>query len=229
MEYVFAPLIPSLSVAGSPLRFPLRRVWCIGRNYADHAKEMGHAALPEAPVIFAKPADAVVADGGTIVFPCATGDLHHEVELVVAIGRDGFRIAPEAALEHVFGYAVGIDLTRRDLQAAAKAKANPWEVGKSFDRSAPVGTIRPVADCGHPARGTISLRVNGGLRQNGDLAQMIWPVPALIAQLSQLFELHAGDLIFTGTPAGVAAVRPGDSLDAAIEGVGSLQLKFAAA
>ncbi|MBL8470227.1 MAG: fumarylacetoacetate hydrolase family protein [Rhodocyclaceae bacterium] len=228
MAYLFAPFVTSLPIAGSALRFPLRRVWCIGRNYADHVKEMGQAALPQAPVIFGKPADAVVAEGGAIPFPCATVDLHHEVELVVAIGQDGFRIAPEAALQHVYGYAVGIDFTRRDLQQAAKARGEPWETAKSFDRSAPVGVIQPASACGHPASGAIHLSVNGKLRQQGDLAQMIWRVPALIAQVSRLFELHAGDLLFTGTPAGVGAVVAGDRLEAEIEGVGTLAVTLTA-
>jgi len=219
------PERPSLAVAGGSALFPVRRIYCVGRNYADHAREMGHDPTREPPFFFMKPADAVLADGMPVPYPPGTANLHHEVELVVALGRQGRSVEPADALDLVFGYAVGNDLTRRDLQAAAKAKGQPWEVAKGFDHSAPISALKPALDIGHPAKGAITLAVNGQMRQQGDLADMTWSVPEIIAHLSRLFVLMPGDLIFTGTPAGVGPVGPGDVMEAAIEGVGSLTTK----
>ena len=222
MNYLFQPVIPALPVAAHDDLFPVRRIWCVGRNYAEHAIEMGADARREPPFFFAKPADAVVPGGGAVAYPPRTSDLQHEVELVVAIGRGGTDIPATAALEHVFAYAVGLDLTRRDLQAAAKRKGHPWEMGKAFDQSAPVSTLAAAAIIGHPARGVIRLAVNGVERQRGDIAAMIWLVPEIIANLSSQVALAPGDLIFTGTPAGVGPLVAGDRVEAAVESVGEL-------
>src|SRR5579863_2996627 len=223
MKYVFsAAPTPSVPIAGSDEVFPVHRIYCIGRNYADHAKEMGMPIDRGTPLFFSKPADAVVADGATIAYPPATHDLHHEVEMVVALHSGGSDIAAEAALAHVFGYGVGIDLTRRDLQAAAKAKGNPWDTAKAFDRSAPVSALRRASESHHPANAALSLEVNGVQRQHSDIAEMLFSVPQIIHELSKLFELKAGDLIFTGTPSGVAALVPGDSWLARLEGIAQL-------
>ncbi|MEG3176713.1 fumarylacetoacetate hydrolase family protein [Sphingomonas sp. RB3P16] len=203
--------------------FPVRRIFCVGRNYADHAREMGSDPDREAPFFFTKPADAVVVSGQPIPYPPRTKDLHHEVELVVAIGTGGADIPPARALEHVWGYAVGIDLTRRDLQAAAKAQRRPWDMAKGFDASAVVGDVASAAVIGHPAAGSIDLSVNGYIRQSSDLAEMIWSVPDLVAELSGFVTLHPGDLIFTGTPAGVGPLEVGDRVRAAIAGVGTFE------
>jgi fumarylpyruvate hydrolase len=217
-----APPTPSLPILGSDARFPVRRIFCIGRNYADHAREMGATVERDQPMFFCKPADAVVSDGADVSYPSATADLHHEVEMVVALAGGGRDIPAEAAEGLVFGYAVGLDLTRRDLQAAAKAKGHPWDVAKGFDQSAPVSAIRPLAQ-GRPGRQTrLSLAVNGQLRQQTTLAAMIHDVPAIVAALSKLFELKPGDLIFTGTPAGVAALQRGDRFHAELEGIAVL-------
>ena len=226
------PEVPSLAVVGSTDRFPLRRVFCVGRNYADHAREMGHDPDREPPFFFYKPTDGVVpcdaaAVAVTVVYPPATRDLHHEVELVVALAAGGRDIAVDQALGKVFGYAVGLDLTRRDLQARAKEKGHPWDMGKGFDQSAPVSALAPASALGQPAVGTISLAVNGQLRQQGNLNQMIWSIPEVIANLSTLVELRPGDLIFTGTPAGVGPVSRGDRLEGRIDGVGALTVVFA--
>jgi fumarylpyruvate hydrolase len=226
MDYVIpAPPVVTLAVAGDERRFPVRRVFCVGRNYAAHAREMGHDPDREPPFFFTKPADALVPDGATIPYPLATRDLHHEVELVVALGKGGADISAAQAPDRIFGYAVGIDLTRRDLQAEAKKLARPWDVGKAFDQSAPCSAIVPARAIGHPAQGRIRLAVNGITRQDGDLAQMIWSTPEVIAHLSRLFTLAPGDLIFTGTPAGVGPVDRGDVLDGQIEAVGELQVR----
>ena len=226
MDYVIpAPPVVTLAVDGDERRFPVRRVFCVGRNYAAHAREMGHDPDREPPFFFTKPADALVPDGATIPYPLATRDLHHEVELVVALGKGGTDISAAQALDCIFGYAVGIDLTRRDLQGEAKKLARPWDVGKAFDHSAPCSAIVPAARIGHPERGRIRLAVNGVTRQDGDLAQMIWSTPEVIAHLSRLFALAPGDLIFTGTPAGVGPVERGDVLDGQIEGVGDIQVR----
>ncbi|MDW8443235.1 MAG: fumarylacetoacetate hydrolase family protein [Acetobacteraceae bacterium] len=228
MAYLFdPPPQPALPVFGTDLLFPVRRIWCVGRNYAEHAREMGHDPDREPPFFFAKPADAIVASGATIPFPMATEELHHEIELVVAIGKGGVAIDPARALEHVFGYAVGLDMTRRDRQAEAKRLSRPWEIGKAFDRSAPMSAIAPASRIGHPARGAIVLAVNGEIRQAGDLAQQIWSVAETIAHLSRLVELAPGDVVMTGTPAGVGPVRPGDRLEGRIEAVGELSVTYA--
>lgn len=219
-----APEAPSLPVRGTADRFPVHRIYCVGRNYAAHAVEMGHDPDREAPFFFLKSPTTLLTDGRDLPYPPATRDLHHEVELVVALGRGGADIVPEAALGHVWGYAVGLDMTRRDLQAEAKKAGRPWEVGKTFENSAPCGELVPAAGIGHPDRGAIRLKVNGEPRQEGALEQMIWKVPEVIACLSTLFELRAGDLIMTGTPAGVGAVVRGDRLHAHVEGVGDLEL-----
>lgn len=225
MGYV-VPLwtLPTVAVAGSSEVFPVRRIYCVGRNYAAHAREMGADPDREPPFFFTKPADAIVANGSTVPYPPATRNYHHEIELVVAVGRGGSAIPAKSALDHVFGYAVGLDMTRRDLQAAAKQAGQPWDMAKGFDRSAPIGALQPAAAIGHPAQGAITLAVNGVLRQSGDLADMIWSVPETIACLSRLLELAPGDLIYTGTPEGVGAVVTGDRLEGAIEGVGRLTL-----
>jgi len=224
MTFVFPPeLTPSLAVAGSEQRFPVHRIYCIGRNYAEHAKEMGMAVDRATPVFFCKPADAVVADRSQIPYPPATTDLHHEVEMVVALQSGGSDIAAAAALRHVYGYGVGLDLTRRDLQAAAKTKGLPWDTAKAFDRSAPVSALRRALEIGHPQHAQLSLEVNGTARQNTNIDQMIFGVGDIIHELSKLFELHAGDLIFTGTPAGVAALQRGDRFVARLEGIAELR------
>ena len=226
MNYVFAPPPPvSVPVVGSNALFPVRRVYCVGRNYADHAAEMG-ADTREQPFFFSKPADALVPGGGDILYPPATSNLQHEVELVVALIGGGAGVLPARALDWVYGYAVGLDLTRRDLQQRAKDKGHPWDMGKGFDQSAPIGAIHPLAAVGHPDRGAIWLKVNGQLRQNGDLGQMSWKVAEVIANLSTYVALAPGDLIFTGTPAGVSTVTRGDVLEAAVEGIGELTVRL---
>jgi fumarylpyruvate hydrolase len=212
-------------VEGTRGRFPVHRIYCVGRNYAEHAREMGHDPDREPPFFFMKPADALVTDGGDFAYPSGSTDVHHELELVVALGRGGANIPPERALDHVYGYAVGLDMTRRDLQAEAKKMGRPWDVGKAFDGSAPCTAIRPVAEIGHPAKGAIWLEVNGAPRQRGDLAQLIWKIPEMIAYLSTVFTLAPGDLIFTGTPAGVGPVDRGDLLRGGVEGVGTLTVR----
>lgn len=224
MDYVIAPPPPaSLAIDASRDRFPLRRIFCVGRNYSAHVREMG-ADTREPPFFFCKPADAVVDSGAHIRFPVACTNLHHEAELVVALGRGGADIDADSAQDHVWGYAAGIDLTRRDLQSAAKAARRPWDMAKGFDRSAPCGALLPVTRGGHPARGHIRLSVNDDIRQDADLAEMIWPVPQIIAHLSRLVRLAPGDLVFTGTPAGVGPVVPGDRLRVEIAGLPELAL-----
>jgi fumarylpyruvate hydrolase len=219
MPYVFPPpVLPSLPVSGTDQRFPVRRIFCVGRNYAEHAREMGNDER-EPPFFFTKPGDAVVESGTVIPYPPATADLHHEAELVAAIGKGGADIAPADALDHVWGYATGNDLTRRDLQAEAKAARRPWDMSKGFDASAVVGPLRQAADIGHPERGAITCTVNGTVRQSGDIADMIWPLPDVIAHLSRLVTLASGDLIFTGTPAGVGALVAGDTCEVRIDGL----------
>lgn len=221
--YVVAPP-PEIAVPvqGEGL-FPVRRIYCVGRNYAAHAREMGGDPVREPPFFFAKPADALVTGDAPTPYPTETENLHHEVELVLAIGQGGADISPQAALSHVFGYAVGLDLTRRDMQDEAKATRRPWDMAKGFDASAPIGMIAPVSVIGHPASGRIALQVNGQTRQAGDLRDMIWPVPDIIAALSRLVRLAPGDLIFTGTPDGVGPLRRGDVLHGEVEGVGVLK------
>jgi len=211
MSYIIdPPRIASLPVIGSSARFPVHRIYCIGRNYAEHAKEMGAVVDRAQPVFFCKPADAIVTDGADVAYPSATADLHNEVEMIVALAHGGRDIAPDRALDCVFGYGVGLDLTRRDLQATAKAKSQPWDSSKAFDQSAPVSALRTVAQIGHPQQARLALSVNDAMRQQADIAEMIFKVPEIIAELSKLWELAPGDLIFTGTPAGVAALQRGD-------------------
>src|SRR5205085_1840318 len=210
-----------IAVAGSSQMFPVRRIWCVGRNYEEHIKEMGHD-VRDPPFFFAKPADAIVSDGATVPYPPLTKDMHHEVELVVALKSGGRNIKLENALDCIWGYGVGIDLTRRDLQIASRDMKRPWEIGKAFDSSAPCGPLQPASRIGHPDKGRIALKVNGKVRQDGDLAQMIWKVPEVIVKLSEMVELADGDVIMTGTPAGVAATVPGDKLECEIAGVGTL-------
>jgi fumarylpyruvate hydrolase len=221
-RYVIAPAPQAtIAVAGTTKSYPVRRIWCVGRNYLEHIREMGQDER-EPPFFFAKPADAVVPDGATIPYPPLTKDLHHEVELVVALKSGGRNIDVKRANDCIYGYGVGIDLTRRDLQIASRDIKRPWEVGKAFDASAPCGALRPAAEIGHPATGRIALKCNGKVRQDGDLEQMIWNVPEVIGKLSEMVELAAGDIIMTGTPSGVAATVAGDKLECEIAGVGTL-------
>ena len=222
-----APPVTTVAVEGTDEVFPVARVYCVGRNYAEHAIEMGHDPDREPPFFFMKPADAVVSTG-RLRFPTQTQDLHHEVELVVALGEGGRDIPVEQALDHVYGYAVGLDMTRRDLQSAAKQAGRPWDMAKGFDESAPTGTIRAADEIGHPTRGAVWLRINGEPRQEGDLDQQIWKVPETISYLSSLVTLRSGDLIMTGTPKGVGRVEPGDRLEGHIDGVGELSVSYEA-
>ncbi|MDE2238499.1 MAG: fumarylacetoacetate hydrolase family protein [Rhodospirillales bacterium] len=224
-DFVFAPPPPvSVPVTDGRL-FPVRRIFCVGRNYEAHAREMGGDPAREPPFFFTKPADALVLPGQDTPYPSETASLHHEIELVVAIGTGGAQIQPGEALSHVFGYAVGLDLTRRDMQAEAKALRRPWDLSKGFDASAPIGVIAPANAIGHPASGRIALGVNGETRQKGDLADQIWPVPDIIAILSRFVALAPGDLIMTGTPEGVNAVVKGDLMEGEISGVGTLRTR----
>lgn len=207
--------------------FPVRRIYCVGRNYIEHIREMKEADERDPPFFFQKPADAIVPDGGVISYPMLTADFQHEIELVVAIGRGGRTVAVNSAAELIFGYAVGLDMTRRDRQREARERSLPWEIGKSFDQSAPCGPIHPVSRVGHFHKGAITLAVNGIERQRGDLSQLIWSVPEIISNLSHHYELQAGDLIFTGTPAGVGPLVPGDRLEGVIEGLGTLRITIA--
>jgi fumarylpyruvate hydrolase len=221
-QYVIdPPPQPALAVAGTDKLFPVRRLWCVGRNYVEHIKEMGQD-VREPPFFFAKPADAIVPDGGTVPYPSLTKDMHHEVELVVALKSGGRNIATDKALACIYGYGVGIDLTRRDLQIASRDIKRPWEIGKAFDHSAPCGALTPAATIGHPSKGRIMLKVNGKVRQDGDLNQLIWNVPEIISKLSEMVALEAGDIIMTGTPSGVAATVAGDKIECEVEGVGKL-------
>jgi len=221
--YVISPPpVIAVPVLGGGV-FPVRRIFCVGRNYAAHAREMGADPEREPPFFFTKPADALVISAADTPYPSATENLHHEMELVVAIGTGGAEISPATALDHVFGYAAGLDLTRRDLQDAAKAARRPWDMSKGFDASAPIGDISPAALIGHPKMGRIALSVNGETRQAGDLADQIWPVPEVIAALSLLVRLAPGDLIFTGTPDGVGPLRRGDVAEGEIAGVGTVR------
>jgi len=215
------PPQPALAVAGSSEKFPVRRIWCVGRNYLEHIREMGQDER-EPPFFFAKPADAIVPDGATVPYPPLTKDLHHEVELVVALKSGGRNIPVNRADDCIYGYGVGIDLTRRDLQIASRDIKRPWEIGKAFDASAPCGPLRPAAEIGHPTKGRITLTCNGKVRQDGDLEQLIWNVPEVISKLSEMVALAAGDIIMTGTPSGVAATVPGDKLECEVAGVGRL-------
>jgi fumarylpyruvate hydrolase len=224
MSYVFTPpAATALPVRGSDALFPVRRVYCVGRNYAAHAIEMGHDPDKEPPFFFQKNPDNLVTDG-TFPYPSATSDVHHEIELLAFLGSGGVDIPADKALDHVFGYAVGLDMTRRDLQGEAKKLGRPWEVGKAFESSAPCGEIVPASEVGHPSSGAIWLKVNGKTVQEGDLNQMIWKVPETIAYLSGLFRLAAGDVIMTGTPSGVGPVSRGDALVGHVDGVGEIEV-----
>jgi fumarylpyruvate hydrolase len=226
-DYLFAPAPqPCVAVQGQSARFPVRRIYCVGRNYAEHSREMGYDPRATVPFFFDKPADALVADGGIVPYPTGTSNLHHEVELVLAIGAGGRDIAPEAAASHIVGYAVGIDMTRRDVQGAAKQEGKPWTMAKGFDYSAPLGPIALASAIGHPRKGRIALAVNGSVRQDSDIADMVWSPEEIIAALSKEIVLAPGDLVFTGTPSGVGAVQPGDRLEAEIAGVGTLSVSI---
>jgi fumarylpyruvate hydrolase len=224
-RYLFEPQpIPVLPVRGSDRLFPVHRIYCVGRNYAEHAIEMGHDPNREPPFFFQKNPDTLVVNG-EFPYPDKSSDVHHEFELVVALAKGGKDIPAERALDCVFGYAVGLDMTRRDLQGEAKKLGRPWEVGKAFESAAPCSEIVPASAIGHPSKGSVWLKVNGEMRQKGDLSQLIWKVPEVIAYLSGLFALKPGDLIFSGTPAGVAAVKRGDRLHGGVEGVGELEVR----
>ena len=225
-DYVIAPpAVTSVPVAGGG-SFPVRRVFCVGRNYAAHAREMGSDPDRELPFFFCKPADALVINGADMPYPPMSQDLHHEMELVVAIGKGGANIAEADALGYVWGYAAGLDMTRRDLQNAAKKEGKPWDMGKGFDHSAPIGTMIRAADLPDPTKGLIELKVNGAVRQTSDLSLLIWSVAETIAYLSKLVALAPGDLIYTGTPEGVAAVQRGDVLEGVVAGVGTVRAKI---
>ena len=232
MSYAFDPLAPpSVAIAGEVGRFPVRRIFCVGRNYAAHAREMGHDPDREPPFFFTKPADAIVIcmdpkNPTKIPYPPATKNLHHEMELVVAMKSGGANISVEKALDHVFGYAVGLDMTRRDLQNQAKDMGRPWDMGKGFDQSAPIGMIYPASEIGHPSKGTIQLDVNGKTRQKSDINALIWSIPETISYLSGLVTLAAGDLIYSGTPEGVAAVGKGDTLQGFVDKAGTVSVTY---
>lgn len=222
----FSVVPPSTAIADCASPFPVRRIFCVGKNYADHAREMGGDPAREPPFFFSKPADAVVAGDARIAMPPRTGNLHHEIELVVALGQGGANIKVETALDTIFGYAAGNDLTRRDLQADAKAGGCPWDMAKGFDHSAVLSPIRAAADIGHPSDARIWLSVNGQVRQDGNISDMIWPVADIIATLSTYVMLQAGDLIFTGTPAGVGPIVSGDRVEGGIDGIGTIANLF---
>ncbi len=225
MNFVIpVPRPPSVAVHNTSDRFPIHRVYCVGRNYSDHAREMGHDPDREPPFFFQKNPDTIVADGGEFPYPSRTADVHHEIELVVALADGGEDIPERDALDLIYGYSVGLDMTRRDLQSGMKKMGRPWEIGKAFEYATPCAPVRPAREVGHPTCGSIWLKVNGHMRQQGDLNQMIWSVPETLAHLSRFFTLAPGDLIYTGTPAGVGAVARGDILHGGIEGVGELTI-----
>jgi fumarylpyruvate hydrolase len=219
-----APPVPSVAVSGTTARFPVRRIICVGRNYAAHAREMGRDPDREPPFFFLKPADTVVDDGATVPYPPETNNFHYEIELIVAIGKAGFDIPVERALEHVFGYGVGIDLTRRDLQLQAREQGRPWDWGKGFDRSAPIAPLHPVEQVGHLTSGRIWLAVNGQVKQDSDISKLIWPVGDIVSIASRSMELRPGDLIMTGTPEGVGPVKPGEVMTGGIAGLGEIRI-----
>lgn len=227
IQYVIdSPPTSSVPVVGHKTRFPVHRIYCVGRNYAAHVREMGKDPDKEPPFFFMKPADAVLTDGADMHYPPGTKNLHHEMELVAAIHRAGSNIPVERALDYVYGYAVGLDMTRRDLQSQAKDAGRPWDFGKGFDESAPIGPIYPVSAHGHHSAGSITLKVNGQIKQNADLSEMIWNVPETISYLSNYYTLQPGDLIYTGTPAGVGPVVKGDVMAGAIAGLGELSVRI---
>lgn len=224
MEYAIPVLEPTTAeIAGTPARFPVHRIYCVGRNYAAHAREMGTDPDREPPFFFMKPSDVVVAHEKEVPYPAETQSFHHEIEMVVAIGKEASHISMEGARDVIYGYAVGNDLTRRDLQTAAKKTGRPWETGKAFEQSALLGSIHPVEKVGHIEQGEISLKINGELRQKGDIRDLIWNVPEVIVELSRLFRLMPGDLIYTGTPDGVGPMERGDELEGYVEGLGVLK------
>lgn len=225
-EYFFEVVRPAVAVSGSNRVFPVHRIYCVGKNYAAHSLEMGGDPEREPPVFFMKAADTVVMSGATVAYPPGTEDLHYEIELVVAIGSGGKEIDASRAQEHIFGYAVGIDLTRRDLQGLAKGQGGPWDTAKTFEAAAPLTAIHEVTEIGHRSSGRIWLTVNGELRQEGDISDLIWSVPETVAGLSRLFTLTPGDLIFTGTPAGVGAVTSGDHITGGIDGVDEISIRI---
>lgn len=229
-KYLFAPPeVPSLAIRGSDEHFPIRRIFCVGRNYEAHAREMGLEASREAPFYFTKASVHYVASGATVPYPPGTANYHHEMELVVGIGKAGFQIAEGRSLSHVFGYACGLDMTRRDLQREAREKQLPWDLAKDFENAAVLSEMAPVSGIGHPNKGKIELKVNGDIRQSSDLSLMIHKVPAIVAHLSRFYHLQPGDLIFTGTPDGVGPVIAGDRIEGTIEGVGEITLNIGAA
>ena len=225
-SYAVPPMeIPAVPIAGSDEVFPVRRIYCVGRNYAEHAREMGSDPDREPPFFFMKPTDTIIQDGADFPYPSMSENVHYEMELVVAIGTGGKDIPQGKANDHIFGYACGLDMTRRDLQGEAKKMGRPWEIGKAFEHSAPIGPIESVFETGHPECGVIALDVNGTRRQEGDLAQMIWKVPEMISYLSEYFELAAGDVILSGTPSGVGPVERGQTMEMACEGLGAMTVK----
>lgn len=225
MSYVF-PLStpPAVPVSGSEDLFPVRRIYCVGRNYAEHIQEMGFDPDREPPFFFNKPADALVPNGSKVAYPMSCDNFAYEMELVVAIGRAGTNVPVESASDYIYGYAVGLDMTRRDLQLAARDRGRPWEPGKAFDHSAPISAIHPVSKTGYLESGRIWLKVNGEIKQDADLRQLVWSVPEQIAHLSRLYALQPGDLIYTGTPAGVGPVRPGDRITGGVDGVDTIAI-----
>ena len=224
MSNVFELGYPTVAIAGRSERYPVRRIYCVGRNYAEHAREMGHDPDRDPPFFFMKPADAVVASGGSVHYPPATSNFHFEMELVGAIGRTGAKIAKERANDYIWGYGVGIDFTRRDLQQKAKDMGRPWDAGKGFDESAPISALHAAANIGHPQTGRIWLAVNGVTKQDSDIAKLIWSVPEVIEHLSGLFTLEPGDLIYTGTPAGVGPVIAGDRITGGVDRVDTIEI-----
>jgi fumarylpyruvate hydrolase len=229
-SYAFPPGDPvSVAIEGSTQRFPVRRIFCVGRNYAAHAREMGFEPDREEPFYFTKSPAAVVASGAEIPYPPGTANFQHEIELVVALGGHGFRVRPDEAASLVFGYTCGLDMTRRDLQLAAREKGRPWSLGKDVENGAVLAPVRPVAMTGHPQRGRIWLSVNGTVRQDSDLSELIWSVPEIVSHLSRFYHLAPGDLIFTGTPEGVGAVNPGDLVQGGVAGIAEIELRIAAA
>ena len=227
MNFVFSPPAQaSVAVRGTAARYAVSRIFCIGRNYAAHAREMGADPVRELPFFFTKSAAALAPSGAAVPYPPGTHELHHEIELVAAMGKHAFCVTPEQAADCVWGYACGLDMTRRDLQAAARAKGQPWSLAKDFENAAVISPLAPASDIGHPQAGRIHLSVNGQLRQQGDLADMIWRVPDILSRLSHYYHLQPGDLIYTGTPEGVGAVRAGDELAGGIDGVGDITLRM---
>jgi len=228
-QYLFDPKPPvSVAIDGTDRRFPVNRVFCVGRNYAAHVREMGFDPDREEPCYFTKSSSTVIPSGSEIPYPPGTKDYHHEIELVVAIGKPAFEIGVDDALSIVFGYACGLDMTRRDLQVASRASKGPWDIGKDFENAAVISSIHPAAEVGHPANGRIFLAVNDSVRQDSDLANLIWSVPEIIAHLSRFYHLEAGDLIYTGTPDGIGPVSPGERISGGVEGVADISLSIRA-